>query len=143
MLPPQGHSSIGILALFSSPGQKSHLTREFYQEIDWFLKFLQYNGITCIKKAPVLLYLDACLTAMGAVWQDMVYATPRCDIVGFKLNITHLKMLNLIIALKVWGHFWQHSSIIIYCDNMSVFQVVETSKTRARSWLFACVIYGF
>ena len=70
------------------------------------------------------------MTGNGTVRQDRVYATPRCDIVGFELNITHLEMLNLIIALKVWGHFWQNSSIIIYCDNMSVVQVVETSKTR-------------
>ena len=36
-----------ILALFrSSLGQKIHLTKEFYKDKDWFLKFLPlYNGI--------------------------------------------------------------------------------------------------
>ena len=125
-----------ILALFrASPGQKIHLTDEFYQDMDWFLKFLPlYNGFTCINKVPIeaqdTLYLDACLTGMGAVWHNRVYATPRCDIVGFELNITHLEMLNLIVAIKIWGKFWQRSSIIIYCDNMSVVQVVQTSRTR-------------
>ena len=31
---------------------------------------------------------------MGAVWQNRVYATPRCDIVAFDLNITHLEILE-------------------------------------------------
>ena len=102
-----------ILALFrSSPGKRIHLTNEFHQDINWFLKFLPlYNGITCIKKPPIeaqdTLYLDACLTGMGAVWQNRVYATPRCDIVGFDLSITHLEMLNLVVAIKTWGTFWK------------------------------------
>ena len=125
-----------ILALFrSSPGQRIHLNREFYQDIDWFLRFLPiYNGISCINKVPIqeqeTLYLDACLTGLGAVWQNRVYATPRYDIVGFDLNTTHLEMLNLVVAIKVWGKFWKNSSVIIYCDNMSVVQVVQTSRTR-------------
>ena len=133
-----------ILALFrSSPGKRIHLTDEFHQDIDWFLRFLPlYNGITCIKKAPIegqdTLYLEACLTDMGVVLQNRVYATPRCDIVGFELNIAHLEMLNLVVAIKTSGKFWRYSSIIIYCDNMSVVQLVQTSKTR-NPFLALCI----
>ena len=64
-----------ILALFreNSHSKKIHLTPEFYKDIHWFLTFLHsYNGISFIKKNAVnpnqALYLDACLTGMGAVW---------------------------------------------------------------------------
>ena len=43
-------------------------------------------------------------------------------------------MLNIVIALRVWGYLWQHGSISIRCDNLGVVQVVKTSKTR-NIWL--------
>ena len=62
-----------ILALFRTcKGPKIALTQEFHQDLDWFVRFLpHFNGITCLHKVPVdssqELYLDACLTGMGAV----------------------------------------------------------------------------
>ena len=63
-----------ILVLFRShiSGRRIQLTGEFYQDLDWFVKFLpHFNGITYISKKPFdesqSLYLDACLTGMGAI----------------------------------------------------------------------------
>ena len=47
-----------------------------------------------------------------------------------ELTIVHLEMLNIVIALRIWGQFWQHGSISVNCDNLGVVQVVKTSKTR-------------
>ena len=110
-----------ILALFRAcSGTRIALTHDFHQDLDWFIRFLpHFNGVTCLKKEPIIdnsqeLYLDACLTGMGAVWWNRVYATPIFEIPGFELTITHLEMLNFVIAFKVWGRFWQHSAITIF-----------------------------
>ena len=84
------------------------------------------------------LYLDACLTGMGAIWRDRVYATPIHDCGDLDLKIIHLEMLNVVIALRAWGVHWRHSAINIFCDNLGVVQVVETRKTRDQ-FLALCV----
>ena len=126
-----------ILALFRA---NSHLARiqlseEFHRDVQWFLKFLPaYNGISYIHKYDIddeqSLYLDACLTGMGAIWRDRVYATPIHNCGGLNLKIIHLEMLNIVIALRAWGRRWRHSAISIFCDNLGVIQVVETGRTR-------------
>ena len=45
-------------------------------------------------------------------------------------NTVHLEILNLVVALKVWGHYWADKYIAIRCDNMSVIQVLTSGKTR-------------
>ena len=97
-----------ILDLFrkSSHLKKIKLTEEFHKDIRWFLTFLPtYNGISYIKKTEVedsqSLFSDACLTGMGAVWQNKVYATPIHNFGDLKLSIVHFEMLNIMIALRV------------------------------------------
>ena len=119
------------------------LSDDFHKDIQWFLTFLPgYNGISYIQKQKLdsgqSLYLDACLTGMGAVWRDRVYATPIHNCGGLDLKIIHLEMLNIVIALRTWGNRWCHSAVDIYCDNLGVVQVVETGKTRDQ-FLALCV----
>ena len=75
---------------------------------------------------------------MGAVWRNRVYATTIYEIPGLALTITHLEMLNFVVALRVWGPFWKHSAITIFCDNMSVVQVVSSGRTRDK-FLALCI----
>ena len=126
-----------ILATFrgASHKQKIYLDRDFHADIDWYIQFLPpFNGITFIGKNVVddmqSLFLDASLTGMGAVWRDHVYATPIREIPGFVLTIVHLEMFNVLLALRVWGREWCHSSVKIFGDNHSVVQVVRTGKMR-------------
>ena len=126
-----------ILDLFRSNAhsRKIYLTPEFHKDIQWFLTFLpSYNGVTYMKKTNVdpeqTLHLDACLTGMGAIWRDRVYATPIHNCGDLKLTIVHLEMLNIVVALRVWGKMWHHGSIVIKYDNLGVVQVVRTGKTK-------------
>ena len=43
-------------------------------------------------------------------------------------NIVHLKMLNVMVALKVWGHMWTNTMIDIHCDNLAV--VLNSGASR-------------
>ena len=123
--------------------KKIHLSSEFFKDLQWFKKCLpQFNGITIYKK-PIIaeadaLHLDACLTGIGGIWHDRVYSSPAPVIPGFDFKIVHLEMINVLVALRIWGKFWQHSQVKIYCDNLAVVQVVASSKTK-DSFLGACI----
>ena len=134
-----------ILAAFraNSSLRSIHLTEDFHKDIQWFLKFLPaYNGVSYIHKHLIdvhqSLYLDASLTGMDAVWRDRVYATLIHNLADLDLKIIHLELLNIVIALRTWGHLWRHSVIKNFCDNLGVVQVVETGKTR-DTFLGLCI----
>ena len=53
------------------------------------------------------------------------------------MTIVHLEMVNIVLALKVFGTMWKGKRIVIRCDNDAVVQVL--SKGRARDhFLAAC-----
>ena len=61
--------------------------------------------------------VDACLTGVGAIWNDNVYAASRHIQVTWHLSITQLEMLNILIALRVFGDAWPQKSACIHIDN--------------------------
>ena len=79
------------------------------------------------------LYLDASLTGIGGVWASILHLLP---IQG--LTIVHYEMVNFVIALRLWGHFWCHSRVNILSDNLAVVQVVNSGKTKDM-FLATCV----
>ena len=122
-----------ILALFRKNSDKTRIYLD--QDIAWFIKFLPtFNGITYFRTPEVdtdqTLFLDASLTGLGGVWRRRLYATPVRQIPGFSLTIVHLEMLNVVIALRLWGSQWRHMRISIFCDNYSVVQVIRSGKTK-------------
>ena len=84
------------------------------------------------------LHIDASLTGLGGIWNQEVCSTPVFDLYDCQLKIMHLEMLNLFIALKLWGHKWAHVTVRFYCDNVAIVQVVNTGKTRDE-WLALCL----
>ena len=133
-----------MLALFRENYQVARipLTEEFHKDLTWFITFLpRFNGITYIKKTKIMnhrsLHVDASLTGLGGIWGTEVYATPVSPIVGQKLKIVHLEMLNIVVALRLWAPEWAHSTVKFFCDNWAVVQVVKTGKTR-DAFLGAC-----
>ena len=39
-------------------------------------------------------------------------------------------MINILVALHVWGACWKHKKIIIKCDNQAVVSVLNTGKSK-------------
>ena len=120
-----------ILSLFrESPNSKNiKLTAEFFMDIDWFLTFIpHFSGSAKIFKADIQratsLHIDACLTGVGGIWNDRVYAAPVPTFINFQPNITHLEMVNILVALRLWARFWAASSVVFHCDNLALVQVV-------------------
>ena len=59
----------------------------------------------------------------------MIYTLPIP--LGFhQYDITHLEMVNIVVAAKIWASHWANRIIRIYSDNMSVIQVLTTGKAR-------------
>ena len=65
---------------------------------------------------------------------------------GFKgLNIVHLEMLNILVAVKLFCTHWKGMNILIHCDNFAVVNVLRSGRARdpylavcARNiWLWA------
>ena len=73
--------------------------------------------------------LDASLQGLGAVCDNEVYAIPLTLGLG-GYQIVHLEMLNILVALRTWGHKWLKRRIMVYCDNQAVIMVINSRKTR-------------
>ena len=55
-------------------------------------------------------HLDACLQGLGGVGQNLVYHLPINY--GYKgLNIAHLEMVNILVAVKIFSHQWASKCI--------------------------------
>ena len=95
-------------------------------------------------------YLDACTTGLGAIYEAQVYALPLPE-AWQNINIASLEMINILVALKVWHSQWAGHRVLIHCDNQAVVSVLNTGKARdeflcniARNifmWLSPCNIY--
>ena len=72
------------------------------------------------------------------MWGHSVYAALTPVISDLNLKIVHLETMNLVVAFRLGGKFWRHSSIHMYCDNEAVVQVVASHKTR-YIFLAACI----
>ena len=123
------------------------LDAEFHKDLNWFLIFLtSFNGVTMYDIRPISdhIYLDACLTGLGGCFKNLVYTIP----LGFEhYSIVHLEMLNIVVALKIWGSMWRDARIQIHCDNLAVVQVLTSGGSRdpvlstcaSNIWLLSAV----
>ena len=142
-----------MLALFRQHfhNPKIPLSLSFFKDLNWFNTFLiNYNGITYYDDCPVdeSIFLDAFLTGLGGVFQHFVYAIPIPR--GYKAyHINHLEMINVMVALKLWGQAWANKNIKINCDNQAVVEVLTTGRARdevlatcARNILLLTAMYN-
>ena len=133
-----------ILATFRNnfTERKIKLSKEFFQDLNWFFTFLPSK----IFKSPIpdnnQLFIDACLTGVGGIWGHRVYAAPIPQFQDFHPSITHLEMLNLLVALHIWANHWAQSSVYIFCDNMAVVQVASSVGPETPFWGPAFVLFG-
>ena len=115
------------------------LNDDFQRDLAWFEKFLpQYNGVSMYvhKNSDSTLELDACLTGLGGHWGQYVYHLPISR--GFaNLDIVHLEMVNIVVALRLFARLWSGTRVLIRCDNDAVVKVLNAGKAR-DPFLGAC-----
>ena len=94
------------------------LTPKFMCDLRWFSKFLaKYKGVSIYNHRAVdhTVELDACLLGLSACYNNYVYAL---SIPNDYLNlaIMRLKMLNVLLAVRVFGPHWYRHKILIKCS---------------------------
>ena len=108
------------------------LNQEFFKDLAWFNTFLNsYNGVTMYQVTPLYnkIFLDASLQGMDGCFNNYVYSLPIP--LGFKnYNIVQLEMINVMVALKIWGQCWSNKCIRIFCDNLAVVEVLTFGKAK-------------
>ena len=115
------------------------LTGDFHRDLRWFTKFMAvYNGISLYDHKPIAhtIELDACLTGLGGRCDQWVYhlSIPK----GFQqLTIVHLEMINILLAVKLFGNAWSRKRVLIKCDNNAVVNVLRSGRAR-DPFLCAC-----
>ena len=123
----------------ASDGNNIKLNDAFHRDLLWFRTFLQeYNGVSMYghKKPDFTVELDACLTGMGGCVNNIVYHVPIP--LGYnQFTIVHLEMVNILVALKLFGKTWRGNRVLIKCDNEAVVSVLRSGKAR-DPFLGAC-----
>ena len=107
------------------------LDEEFKKDVKWFANFLPvFNGVTFFDKRPpkATIGLDATTTCLGAAFGSFVYSFNIAN-ENVKGSIVHIEMLNILVALRLWGRLWHKSRIVIYCDNQAAVSVLNTGKS--------------
>ena len=108
------------------------LNDTFFRDLNWFNVFLsQCNGVTFYDNLTCQseIHLDASLTGLGAVFDNMIYSLPfEKNYMGY--NIVQLEILNILVACKVWATHWANKRIKIWCDNLAVVEVLNSWKSR-------------
>ena len=123
---------------------------EMKQDISWFVQFLEkFNGVVMFQNVRHTfdVYVDASLTGMGGCWNNNAYAVSRHLSATWNLSITQLEMLNVLIALRTFGHMWADESVVIHIKNNAAMFALKNGKIKdtfmqsvARSiWLVAAV----
>jgi len=109
------------------------LDDDFRCDVQWFANFLpSYNGRSLMEYAgidttDITLEVDACLTGIGGIYKDEFYHSPiPPEIPLCKYHITHLEFLNILIALKLWKHYFTGHHVRVCCDNMACVYVLNT-----------------
>ena len=114
--------------------KKIQIDDDFRKDLKWFNTFLPiFNGVTFFHYNPSkTVYLDACPTGLGAIYDSQVYAmtlpsTWKDD------NIAQLEMINILVALKVWHRSWSCQRVLIKCDNLAVVSVLNNGRARDQT----------
>ena len=82
---------------------------------------------------------DACLTGCGGLCGDQYFhAVFPSFVVQQTLDINGLELLNIIVALKLWGLWWSGLRLTVRCDNTVAVTVLNTGRCR-NSFLNSCL----
>ena len=141
-------------ALRESTSNNITVDNNVQRDIAWFQAFMPtFNGLTTYDhmnpECHESIEIDACLVGMGGVWGNKVYTTPIPEELQLnsEFNITQYEMMNILVALRVWGHLWRHHRVVFKVDNLAVVMVCNKGYTKCKHlgamirniWLVAAI----
>ena len=116
-------------------GMKCKIDNDFMEDLNWFnlfvdsfnrkMSFANWQG-----PSDGTVFVDASLMGLGAVCENKFYTVSLPPYIRRPNRIVFYVMLNVLIALRVWGNLWCNQKVTIFCDNTAVVDVIEGNKTR-------------
>ena len=113
------------------------LSTDFFKELKWWSMFMnRFNGVAFIPspvwtEPDVTIATDSCLDGCGGICdQQYFHSRFPTSILQQGLPIHKLEFLAVLIGARIWGHKFGGMKIRIYCDNKSVVDVINSSKTK-------------
>ena len=110
------------------------------KDLLWWKAFLpQYNGISMIlleefSEPDAQFSCDACPSGCGGMMQDSYFHKEFPTFIQeMKLHINALELLNIAVALKLWGTKLRGKKVLIICDNMSSCRLINRGFSRNES----------
>ena len=79
------------------------------------------------------------MSGCGAFTGDSFYAEQfPAAIQCVQHPIAHLELLNVVVAMRVWGDRWRGHTVDVQCDNMNACLAVQSGRSR-DSFVQHCV----
>ena len=113
-IPPARLFTNRILAVLRGAPKTGHiaLTEAFHKDIAWFNQFLEYFNrsvkIHDYDSVNNVVYVDASLVAMGAIFNTKVYTLQIPHILKTLYSIVHFEAVNILVMLRTWGKYMKN-----------------------------------
>jgi hypothetical protein len=105
------------------------------RDLKWFVECaVVCNGSVKIDKnfyPHITMYLDASSAGLGAYWENNVYQLSLDG--SFQANIAYYEAVNIVVAIKTWGHTLQGKRIKVWCDNSAAVAVINLGRGHNSS----------
>lgn len=136
-----------------SPFSHVRITHDMREDLLVWLQFLtHFNGKSVWQEEFILdkdffLFTDAAGSCgFAAIWQAHWCAdhwNPKWQQKGLLKNIVLLELFPIIVALKIWGHYFKNKRILIRTDNKGVMYAINclTSKSPPVIVLLCYLIF--
>ena len=122
-----------LLNTLRQNAQKVTVSVDMKKDLSWFIQFLvRFNGKVMFPamRQNIDVHVDASLTGMGAIWDHNAYAISRHVLATVGWNISHLEMLNVMVALRVFAHAWKGKHVTFHIDNLAVVNSLKFNKMK-------------
>ena len=69
---------------------------------------------------------------IGGVWNKSVYSAPIPQELtnNPQFNTTHFEMVNVLVALQLWGAKLAHQKVLSKSDNMALVNICQSGYTK-------------
>ena len=114
------------------------ISQKLKEDVSFFAELMpRFNGVTVLDKMLVpcsdQLEVDACLSGCGRVCSGEFYSRAfPIAVLNTGHHISHLEMLNLVVACRLWSQIWSGKKFQIYCDNMQTCIALQNGKSHDR-----------
>ena len=140
-------------ALRGAKGKFINVSADMRADFRWFLEFCRdWNGKAYVPSPTPSkeIYVDACLSGIGATDGGQPYAGQVAPIHDGAANITELEAANVIVALHTLLSMADSGSHVrVHCDNQAAVTVLQTGRGKNKilidcaraAWMIQAVLH--